>query len=244
MSPPTLPANRRPHICIAAQGMLAPKMIRASTTAVFAILVALVGCAQETRQPFSPSSHTEERRTLALEMVQHIVNFEARRDDTGKIVVYDLDPADGGGLYEVAGINERYHRAEAARLRGIIDAGDPDQAEREAVLYIFGKTSHPARHASTNAIKFLLRDIAWNRGPTGAVKTLQIALNVKADGIVGPITLGALRQAEADPAALITEIRRAREVYERLKGRDESSKFWAGLVNRWNGASERAQTYL
>lgn len=219
-------------------------MIRASSSAVLALLVILVGCAEESREPYSPYAHAQERRSVALEMVQHIVNFEARRDNAGQIVVYDLDPDDGGGLYEVAGVNERYHRAEAARLRGIIEAGDPTRAEQEAVLYILGKTTHPARHASTNAVKFLLRDIAWNRGPTGAVKILQRALYVPADGLVGPVTLGALKTAEADPAALITEIRRAREVYERQLGRDEASKYWSGLVNRWNGASERAKTYL
>ncbi|MGB0411373.1 MAG: putative peptidoglycan-binding domain-containing protein [Pikeienuella sp.] len=218
------------------------KTIATCTALVLSLILA--GCAQESREPFSPNAQSVERRALTLEMVQHIVDFEARRDENGKIVVYNLPVGDGGGLYEVAGINERYHPAAAARLRDLIDAGDAEGAEREAVLYIASKTNHPAAFASTNAIKFLLRDIAWNRGPTGAAKTLQIALKVRADGIVGPITRKALRQAEANPAALIDALRSARETYERQRGRSENSPFWAGLVNRWNNAGKRARTYL
>ena len=183
--------------------------------------------------------------SLRLEMVQFIVDYEARRDPDGNVIVYQLRRGDGGGRFEVAGINERYHREEAWRLRRIIEAGDPDRAEREAVLYIAGKTEFPARVASTDAIKFLLRDIAWNRGPTGAVRTLQIALRVPVDGKIGPQTRGALEAAENNPMALISAIRSAREAYERRwAGRDETSKFWEGLVNRWNKAGAQAKKYL
>jgi len=72
-------------------------------------------------------------------MVQFIVDYEARRGPDGKVIVYTLPRADGGGRFEVAGINERYHRPEAERLRRIIESGDPDRAEREAVLYIAGE---------------------------------------------------------------------------------------------------------
>lgn len=191
------------------------------------------------------SGESEDSNSLRLEMVQFIVDYEARRDAEGKVIVYWLPRGDGGGRFEVAGINERYHREAARRLRRIIETGDPDRAEREAVLYIAGKTDFPARVSSTNAIKFLLRDIAWNRGPTGAVRTLQIALSVPVDGRIGPQTRGALETAENKPMELISAIRSARETYERRwAGRDETSKFWEGLVNRWNKAGAQAKKYL
>ncbi len=187
---------------------------------------------------------TQSPDQLRLEMVQVIVDFEARRDANGKVVVYQLPSGDGGGRFEVAGINERYHRSEALRLRKIIQAGDPDRAERDAVDYIASKTDFPARVARSNAIKFLLRDIAWNRGPTGAVRTLQIALNLPIDGKIGPQTRGALEIAESDLAALISAMRSARETYERAwAGRDETSIFWEGLVNRWDKAAAQARKY-
>lgn len=201
----------------------------------------LVACSTERRQ----AVETRDPNSLRLEMVQFIVNYEARRDADGKVIVYKLPRGDGGGRFEVAGINERYHREEATRLRRVIESGDPDRAEREAVLYIAGKTDFPARVASTNAIKFLLRDIAWNRGPTGAVRTLQIALNLPVDGKVGPQTRRALKVAENNPMVLVSTIRSARETYERRwAGRDETSKFWEGLVNRWNKAGAQAKKYL
>jgi len=94
----------------------------------------------------------EDFNSLRLEMVQFIVDYEARRDAEGNVIVYWLPRGDGGGRFEVAGINERYHREEVRRLRRIIEAGDPERAEREAVLYIAGMTDFPARVASTNAI--------------------------------------------------------------------------------------------
>ncbi len=201
----------------------------------------LVACSSVQHQ----GTEAQSSNALRLKMVQFIVDYEARRDADGKLIVYPLPGVDGGGRFEVAGINEKYHRAEAIRLRRIIEAGEPDRAEREAVEYIAGKTDFPARIARTNAIKFLLRDIAWNRGPTGAVRTLQIALNLKVDGKVGPKTRGALDAAENNPKALIGAIRSAREKYERRwAGRDETSIFWEGLVNRWNKAGAQAKTYL
>jgi lysozyme family protein len=83
------------------------------------------------------------------------------------------------------------------------------------------------------AIQFALRDAAFNRGPTGAVKILQDALNLPADGLVGPRTKEALHEGEKDPERLVHDLRAARERYER-RTRDETSKFWAGLQNRWD----------
>lgn len=207
---------------------------------LFSLSLGLAGCSNLGGNLSKPEIASEE---LRLEMVQHIVNFEARRDSRGKIIVYMLPKGDGGGRYEVAGINERYHPAEAARLRRLVEAGRPEEAEAEAVKYIAGKTDYPANAASRNSIKFLLRDIAWNRGPTGAVRTLQIALGVQADGKIGPQTRAALKAAEQEPRQLVLDIRSAREAYERSRGRDETSKFWQGLVNRWDKASRQARRY-
>ena len=83
------------------------------------------------------------------------------------------------------------------------------------------------------AVQFALRDAAFNRGLTGAVKILQDALGLPADGIAGPRTEAALREAEKDPAELLNALRKARERYER-RTRDESSPFWKGLSHRWD----------
>jgi len=177
---------------------------------------------------------------LRKEMAESIVKFEGRRDAQGHLRVYILPPGDGGGRYEVAGINDRYHPREAAKLRELIDAGRFDEAEDYAAEVIAEYTDVVAKWTTVPAIEGYLRDSAFNRGPGGAAKILQIAVGVKVDGGVGPETLGALRQAEKNPAKLLAALRIAREQYElRVAGRRE--KFWKGLVNRWDGSLEFAR---
>jgi lysozyme family protein len=89
-------------------------------------------------------------------------------------------------------------------------------------------------------LEFFLRDCTFNRGPTGAAHVLQLALKVRDDGVVGSVTRGAL--AVAKPEELLLLLRRARQQYE-YRFRDERSKFWQGLVNRWNKALADAQKF-
>jgi hypothetical protein len=49
-------------------------------------------------------------------MAAAILNFESRRDCKGHLMVYILPAGDGGGRYEVGGINERYNKAVADAL--------------------------------------------------------------------------------------------------------------------------------
>ncbi len=180
------------------------------------------------------------RGLLRKKMAESIVNFEARRDAQGHLRVYILPAGDGGGRYEVAGINDRYHPREAARLRQLIDAARFDEAEDYAAEVIADYTDVVSKWTTVPEIEAYLRDSAFNRGPGGAAKILQMALGVTVVGGVGPETLGALRQAEKDPAKLLAALRVAREKYEmRVAGRRE--KFWKGLVNRWDNSLAFAQ---
>ncbi|HEY3130298.1 MAG TPA: putative peptidoglycan-binding domain-containing protein [Acidobacteriota bacterium] len=180
------------------------------------------------------------RAALRKKMAESIVKFEGRRDPQGHLRVYILPPGDGGGRYEVAGINDRYHPQQAARLRQLIDAGRFDEAEDYAAEVIADYTDVVAKWTTVPSIEAYLRDCAFNRGPVGAAKILQIALGVKVDGGVGTETLGALRQAEKNPAKLLAALRAAREQYE-LKVAGRREKFWKGLVNRWDNSLDFAR---
>ncbi len=185
--------------------------------------------------PTDAAAYAELRKRMA----ESIVKFEGRRDAQGHLWVYIL-PAGGGGRYEGAEINDRYHPREAAKLRELIDAGRFDEAEDYAAEVIAQYTDVVAKWTIVPAIEAYLRDCAFNRGPGGAAKVLQIALGVKVDGGVGPETLGALRQAKKNPAKLLAALRAAREQYElRVAGRRE--KFWKGLVNRWDNSLDFAR---
>lgn len=175
------------------------------------------------------------------EIGKFILDLEARRDSKGRLKVYKLPAGDGGGTFEVAGINDRYHPAVARRLKQLIDLGRYEDAEREAALYIAGYTDPAGRWASNWRTELFLRDTSFNRGAGGAAEILQHAVGVKADGRVGSVTLAATHAAEKDTPPFIRRLRASREWYERtVVRRNEASKFWRGLVSRWNKVAARA----
>jgi murein L,D-transpeptidase YcbB/YkuD len=167
------------------------------------------------------------------EQARKIVDYEARRDAKGHLKVYHLPSGDGGGSREVAGINDRYHPEALDRIELLLSEERYEEAEDAAAAHIEEYTNPVAMLSSVPAIQFALRDAAFNRGPTGAIRILQGALGLPVDGVAGPNTRAALAEAEKNPEAFLHEFRAARERYER-RTRDESSQFWAGLSNRWD----------
>lgn len=182
----------------------------------------------------------EQRRRMATT----IVNFEARRDSNGHLKVYKLPAGDGGGRYEVAGINERYNKDTVDVLVSLIKQKRFDEAEALAADFIAEETDRATAWTGIPAIEFYLRDSVFNRGAGGGARILQRALGVADDGAVGQDTRKAEKAAEGDAAGLLVKLRVAREQYERdVAHRDETSKFWKGLVNRWDKAIDVAETF-
>lgn len=172
-----------------------------------------------------------------------ILEWEARRDEDGNLSIYKLPSNDGGGSYEVAGINEKYHPKEAAMLAGLIKNKQFKEAERLAACYIQDYTDAVSSWTNNSSIDFFLRDTCFNRGPKGAAKILQKALGVVEDGKVGPITLAALKRAGIDPDELLNDLRRAREKYEdQIAGSRPNLR--QGLVNRWDNALDYSKILL
>jgi hypothetical protein len=188
-------------------------------------------------------------------MGKAIVQFEGRFKD-GKLQMYKLPKGDGGGQWECAGINSKYHPQECAKLRGMIEGGAHAEAEHEAARYIEEYTRGVlkffpnSQSADENpVIEFVLRDCAFNRGAKGAAAVLQIALGMHdVDGVVGPMTHREFSKQldEPGPAEVLKALTAARETYERNtyswkpNARDENSRFWKGLSNRWAKAHKIA----
>lgn len=175
-------------------------------------------------------------------MGEFILNYEARRDSNGHLAIYQLPSGDGGGTYEVAGINDRYHPVQAAELRRMIVGREFEEADDYAANYLIEYTNGVKDWHPDAGVEFYLRDCAFNRGPRGAARIFQRALGVDDDGEVGPLTREAAGRATVDQLLLL--LRESREQYERdVANRDERSKFWKGLVNRWNKAFDQAQKF-
>jgi len=185
-------------------------------------------------------------------MGEHIVKVEGRFDRHGRLLVYKLPAGDGGGSFEVAGINDRYHGAKARELRAMIQKGQHARAEKEVGHYIMAYTDgvkawFPEGHKTKHPhVELLLRDIFFNRGGRGAAATLQIALGVHVDGNIGKVSKEAFAEALNDSDSLAKRITAARATYEKRtypwkkSARNEKSKFWRGLSNRWANSHRAA----
>lgn len=175
-----------------------------------------------------------------LEMAQQIVDWEARRDAQGKLRVYKLPSNDGGGSYEVAGINERYDPTVAATLKCMVEGDKQEAAEKLAVTYIANQTEPVKTWSNDPAIEFFLRDCCFNRGLKGAGKILQIAVHAEPiDGAIGPVTKAAIKKFDGRTVLLLARLRAARELYEE-KVAPNRPNLRAGLENRWDNALDVA----
>jgi hypothetical protein len=166
--------------------------------------------------------------TMGQQQAWKIIQYEGRFDKQGHLMVYILPSGDGGGKYEVAGINDRYHPEAAKALKSLIENKKFEEAKNYAAEYLRKYTDSTAAKSDIPAIQFYLRDSAFNRGPGGAVKILQHALGLKVDGGFGSATQAALEKAEQDDAPkLLKALRASREWYERVYAkRGPGNKFW------------------
>lgn len=158
---------------------------------------------------------------------QSTVDFEARKDKDGNIIVYDLPSGDMGGSYEVAGINNRYHPEMAERLKNM----PTEERGPAAAAYIVEYTS-PLTSKLPESYRPFFQDLAFNRGMGGATRFLQRALGVPDDGALGPKTIAALEGK--DPSQVMKDVSVEQWAYEKsLAAKDPSrNKFLRGLQNR------------
>jgi len=237
-------ANRLPGITLVEDGCAGDK-----TSEAFQLLTGyyLKGDPRASDKPSAPPADAPAKKSKTapaaagtaarrLKIAGQIVTWESRRDSKGRIAIYKLPSNDGGGSYEVAGINEKYHPDTARKLADLINAGKHPQAEKLAAEHIAQFTDSIARITKNAGTEAFLRDTAFNRGPTVAVKVVQVAMNVSVTGKLGDDTRAAFERLENDkPVKLLQRLRNAREEYER-NYIGFRANFWPGLTTRWNKA--------
>ena len=179
---------------------------------------------------------------------QQIIDFEARRGRDGSIRVYGLPSNDGGGSYEVAGINQRYHPKAAKELATLIRQGKTAEAEAYAVEYVAKYTDKSAAPFANPGVNFSVRDITFNRGPGGANGIIRMALgaNPRSKGdahkaLSAQELARAVELSEKNPAQFVQSLTKAREAYEyRFVGKRPNLD--QGLRNRWRNVEKVALT--
>lgn len=88
-------------------------------------------------------------------------------------------------------------------------------------------------------IAAFLFDTAVNSGPSRAVRFLQQALGIYADGVIGPVTRESLEDAEAKyPEKLLEKLFDIRENFFRSIGVGTQRVFLKGWLNRLKGLKE------
>lgn len=171
-------------------------------------------------------------------MYRALMAEEARRDSAGNLMVYTLPKGDGGGAYEIAGINEKSHPAKAAQLKGLIESGaSNDDVEREVMLH-YKEITQPGRNliapaTNSKGIELFMRDCTLNHGPKGAATILRRAIGI---GDSDPLTpaLQSYVQNYGEQALLnVLSIARRNHYLGILKAKPEKEVFRKGwLENR------------
>lgn len=171
-------------------------------------------------------------------MYRALMAEEARRDSSGNLMVYSLPKGDGGGSYEVAGINEKSHPAKAAQLKALIESGaSNDDVEREVMLH-YKEITQAGRDliapaTNSKGIELFMRDCTLNHGPKGAATILRRAIGI---GDSDPLTpaLQSYVQNYGEQALLnVLSIARRNHYLGILKAKPEKEIFRKGwLENR------------
>lgn len=175
-----------------------------------------------------------------------IVESEVRRDGKGHITVYNLPSGDGGGRYEVAGINEYYHPEEAAKLKELIEQEQYDAAEAEVGNYIIHYTDEIRKWLPDSFVpvtEMILRDTCFNAGPGGAARVVQMAFDLSVDGVVGSKSRQALAGSLSSNGDMNTAIRLHGARWEYMHGKSQNpgkAQFWKGWRNRMARCTEVA----
>ena len=176
--------------------------------------------------------------------LDYIFNSEARRDANGNVQVYNLPSGDGGGAYEVAGINQKYHPQEAAALKGLVEQGKYKEAEARAKNYIGTYTNSAAKLAANPGVDYALRDAAFNRGQGGANWMAKYAAGIEPNLKMNDSARQQILAAQQrDPQGYLGRLREATERYETdVVG--VRSQFIKGLTNRWDDRYQNSLSLL
>lgn len=141
---------------------------------------------------------------------------------------YTNDPRDPGGPTRY-GVTLR--TLSAHRGHPCIAADVKNLTEDEALAIYRAEYWHPiAGDQLPGGVSLMTFDCAVNQGPGHAIRWLQAAAGVPADGAIGPMTLAAV--AHADPTKLITKFHDERlEAYK-------SSPGWATYGHGWTNRDD------
>lgn len=146
------------------------------------------------------------------------------------------DPDDRGGITKY-GISLRWLRSHPdgdITGDGLVDADDIRALtpERAAQFYHSGFWLAANCHQLPPGLDLAVFDFAVNAGVSRAAMLLQQALRVRADGVIGPVTLAAAVRADIDDLVIDYLGRRALFYADLVRANSSQAKFLRGWLNR------------
>lgn len=162
------------------------------------------------------------------DLVPHILKFEGG---------FVNDPDDLGGATNKGvtfKIYKLYRNRKGLPIPSVGDLKRLSNDEFTDILKTMFWDACRADDINSQSVANAIVDWAWHSGTTTAVKEIQRVLEVKADGIIGNITLSAINSQS--PLPLFGKIKAARVKYiERIcKSRPQNQKYYRGWMNRIN----------
>lgn len=182
-------------------------------------------------------------------MYKALMGNEARRDKSGRIAVYYPSQADGGGAYEVAGINQKYHPKMAAKLKAMVESGATnEEIEAEVMAYYKAYTQQGADLVSiatqSKGIELFVRDCTLNHGLEGTGRVIRRALGLgKDDNITPAITDFITRYGEQRFLEALVQ-GRASYYAAIIQAKPEKQQFAKGWANRLRNISRASFAIL
>ena len=152
---------------------------------------------------------------------------------------YVNHPSDPGGRTNL-GVTQRVweqyvgHPVDEATMRSLT---------KEMVAPLYRKQYWDVCHCDDlpAGVDYLAFDFSVNAGSFRSIKTIQRALNITADGVIGPVTIKAIQDANAED--FITNFTAAKEVFYRsLSNFPTFGRGWLNRVAESKKAAERMLT--
>ena len=184
---------------------------------------------------------SREASTFENKASARIINNEARFDKRGNLTIYKLPEGDGGGEYEIAGINQKNHSQEFNKLAGMLQEGRHQEAKEEAANYIDRKTSRVGEllqnsGVQNDGIDYLLRDMCFNGGESFPARVIHRSLGIpdskSFNGNTGEAISAYLQDHSEEE--LLAALKQGRDnLYRSIAANNpEKKKFLRGWLNR------------
>lgn len=173
---------------------------------------------------FDDTSDSEKNVGTSEKQLALMCSFIMQSESNGSLAVHKLPAGDGGGEYEVAGLNQRDDNAELQHVIALMKEGKRDEAMQYVAAAYVRKTQSTvdwlhARGINNPAIEYMARDMAFNHGNGGARSILNRALAANKGG---------------DVTSLVTNIYTARAAkFKAIAANNPAkAKFLKGWLNR------------